>query len=92
VDRDPKLVILDLMERWHSQPGARRMIVESAIDDQWFSIGTIDPAAEAGLTPLAIKLAVVGARTFRVRVKPAPGAIDIPFLSGIRVLRIPGQR
>jgi hypothetical protein len=92
VDRDSKVVALDVLELWHKRRGARLMVIDAAFDDRWLRIATIDPFAEAGLTPLAIKFPVSGVRSVRVRLSPAPGTTDIPFLNGIRVLRrAPGR-
>jgi hypothetical protein len=93
VDRDRKIIALDVLELWHKRRGGRLMLVDAALDDHWFRIATIDPFAEAGLTPLAIKFPVGGVRSVRVRLSPAPGTTDIPFLNGIRVLRsAPGRQ
>jgi hypothetical protein len=93
VDRDKKIIALDVLELWHKRPGARLMVIDAALDEHWFRIGTIDPFAEAGLTPLAIKFPAIGVRSVRVRLSPAPGTTDIPFLNGIRVLRsAPGEQ
>jgi hypothetical protein len=83
---DPRIIVLDVLELWHVHPGGRRMRIEAALDNQWFTVGTIDPAGEAGKVPLAIKIFAEAVHSFRVRLTPAPGSPDIPFLNGIRIL------
>lgn len=85
-DRAQRMVALDWLDYWHSSGGKRPMIIEAAADDQWYSVGVFDPAAEAGQTPVTLELLTGTAQTFRVRIKPAPGATDIPFIAGIRIL------
>jgi hypothetical protein len=85
-DRSPKWVVLDLLEMFQQRSGERLMTVEAALDSQWFVVGTIDPFAEAQRKPLRIKFPVEGVDSFRIRLTKAPGANDIPFLNGIRVM------
>jgi hypothetical protein len=85
-DTTPKQLILDVLEGWDVAPGRRRMLIEVTLDGRPFSRQTIDVAAKAGRTPLAIKFTVRQARSVRVRVAPAPGPNEIPYLNGIRVL------
>jgi hypothetical protein len=87
-DRRPKWVILDLLDLWHVNAGERLMKVEAALDGQWFLVGTIDPAAEAGRTPLQIKFPIAGVKSFRIRLTKALVGADVPFLNGIRVLPV----
>jgi hypothetical protein len=84
-DDAPKIVALDWLEYWQHATGNRKMLVEAALDDQWYRVGVVNIAAEAGQTPFVLELPTAGAKTFRVRLSPAPTTTDLPFLPGIRV-------
>lgn len=79
-----KIVYLDFMELWHSEPKMRQMILEVNYGRSWTHVAVLDPYTIAGNDPFSVRLAVAS-KSVQFRISPAPHAADIPFINGIRI-------
>ena len=85
-DASRKIVYLDFMELWLSKPGVRKMILDVNYGGEWIRVGVLDPFAIAGRDPFSVRL-TVATKSVQIRIRPAPGASDVPFVNGIRILK-----
>ena len=82
-------VSLDFWEQWGRRPGERTFTLEVSWDGvRWAEAGTIDPAALNGDRPVSVVLTRSGAKVFQFRMKPVPGAKDVPFVQGMRIRKL----
>lgn len=79
---------LDFWELWNKKPKERLFDIQvSWNDEEWVSLGEIDPALINGNKPFSIKLSHQNTRSFSFKLLPVTGTKDIPFIQGIRITK-----
>jgi hypothetical protein len=82
------LVVLDLFDQWHWEPGERRIAVDVAINGSWTAMGTLDTVSNPYVPgPIAIKLPIQqGVDGIAIRLSQTEDSRDVSFLNGIRII------
>lgn len=82
---------IDIWDIWNRKIGERKFTLDVAWDGNWIELGDIDPASISDGKPFSIQFVRFQPTSFQIKVKPAKGAIDVPFMNGIRISSHPSH-
>ncbi len=85
VDSKPKIISIDFLDVWASNPGHRILDLQVALGEKWVDVGEVDTYSIARREPFSIKVPVEGVDVVKIRFRVSPASKDIPFANGIRV-------